>query len=170
MLRVNIFFMLFEKLLYVTKELLLLMLLIFLLVCFSIQQRQIAVPFSLPHHSFHPQISLSSAALQKLIYSMDQLTKFYGNMLRHDNWTSLQMEMISCNVGDSSSCFSLSFRHAHFFEKANQHLSSWFNRKKFLIIDFSLLFHALAALFWRLIFTFMVATARNIVCRQFRFH
>lgn len=81
MLRVNIFFMLFEKLLYVTKELLL-MLLIFLVCCSSIQ-RQIAVPPSQPSSRLihpSPDLSLSNsaaAALQKLIYSMDQLRKFY---------------------------------------------------------------------------------------------
>lgn len=78
MLSVNIFFMLFEKLLYVTKELLLLMLLIF-----SSASANSAKP-SFPSFS---RLSLYVVSLQKLIYSMDQLTKFYWDMLRHGNWT-----------------------------------------------------------------------------------
>ena len=67
MLRVNIFFMLFEKLLYVTKELLL-MLLIFLSALTDIKLLSLFLPK-------RTNFSVDISALQKLIYSMDQLTK-----------------------------------------------------------------------------------------------
>lgn len=94
MLKVNIFFMLFEELLYVTKELLLLlMLLIFSSVLTSMNSQRFKSGSLSLHHAIPSYIS----SLQKLIYSMDQLTKIsFWNMLRHDKRFSplFLMEML----------------------------------------------------------------------------
>lgn len=87
MLRVNIFFMLFEKLLYVTKELLLMLLI------FSSALACIKLSLSLT-------LSFDISALQKLIYSMDQLTKIsieicWGMAMG----TLFRMKFYSCNMG-----------------------------------------------------------------------
>lgn len=152
MLRVNIFFMLFEKLFVRDKR---------VIVVGAIDFLSSSVLANRRFFFFFTLFSI--LALQKLIYSMDQLTKCHWNMLRHGNRTlcskwrwfafiHVTIKAFEMNLADVGSC-----KKSFFKTKINHHLSTWQRNKakanksdKFLIIDFSFLasFCALKTLFF----------------------